>query len=125
MNHSFPDYRPLVGEIVARYNRVITSMEEGTATFYSLMNAEDRGLFFIKPTTKVYKGMIIGEHNRPQDLALNVCKSKQLTNHRASGGEETVQLKAPQEMSLERARVHRFRRTAGNHASIRSVAEAR
>ena len=103
MNHSFLDYRPLVGEIVARYNGVITSMEEGTATFYSLMNAEDRGLFFIKPTTKVYKGMIIGEHNRPQDLALNVCKSKQLTNHRASGGEETVQLKAPQEMSLERA----------------------
>ena len=103
MNHSFLDYRPLVGEIIARYNGVITSMEEGTATFYSLMNAEDRGLFFIKPTTKVYKGMIIGEHNRPQDLALNVCKSKQLTNHRASGGEETVQLKAPQEMSLERA----------------------
>ncbi len=103
MNHSFLDYRPLVGEIVARYNGVITSLEEGTATFYSLMNAEDRGVFFIKPTTKVYKGMIIGEHNRPQDLELNVCKSKQLTNHRASGGEETVQLKAPQEMNLERA----------------------
>jgi GTP-binding protein len=103
MNHSFLDYRPLVGEIVARYNGVITSIEEGTATFYSLMNAEDRGVFFIKPTTKVYKGMIIGEHNRPQDLEINVCKSKQLTNHRASGGEETVQLKAPQEMNLERA----------------------
>jgi GTP-binding protein len=103
MNHSFLDYRPLVGDIVARYNGVIISMEEGTATFYSLMNAEDRGVFFIKPTTKVYKGMIIGEHNRPQDLEVNVCKSKQLTNHRASGGEETVQLKAPQEMNLERA----------------------
>jgi GTP-binding protein len=103
MNHSFLDYRPLVGEIQARYNGVITSLEEGIATFYSLMNAEDRGMFFIKPTTKVYKGMIIGEHNRPQDLELNVCKSKQLTNHRASGGEETVQLKAPQEMNLERA----------------------
>ena len=103
MNHSFVDYRPTVGEIQARYNGVIMSVEEGTATFYSLMNAEDRGFFFIKPTTKVYKGMIIGEHNRPQDLEINVCKSKQLTNHRASGGEETVQLKAPQEMSLERA----------------------
>ncbi len=103
MNHSFLDYRPVVGEIQARYNGVITSLEEGIATFYSLMNAEDRGMFFIKPTTKVYKGMIIGEHNRPQDLELNVCKSKQLTNHRASGGEETVQLKAPQEMNLERA----------------------
>jgi len=103
MNHSFVDYRPLVGDITARYNGVIMSVEEGTATFYSLMNAEDRGFFFIKPSTKVYKGMIIGEHNRPQDLEINVCKSKQLTNHRASGGEETVQLKAPQEMSLERA----------------------
>ncbi len=103
MNHSFLDYRAVVGEIQARYNGVITSLEEGIATFYSLMNAEDRGIFFIKPTTKVYKGMIIGEHNRPQDLELNVCKSKQLTNHRASGGEETVQLKAPQEMNLERA----------------------
>ncbi len=103
MNHSFVDYRPIVGDITARYNGVIMSVEEGTATFYSLMNAEDRGFFFIKPSTKVYKGMIIGEHNRPQDLEINVCKSKQLTNHRASGGEETVQLKAPQEMSLERA----------------------
>jgi GTP-binding protein len=103
MNHSFLDYRPLVGEIQARYNGVITSLEEGTSTFYAMLNAEDRGIFFIKPGTKVYKGMIVGEHNRPQDLELNVCKTKALTNHRASGGEELVQLKAPQEMSLERA----------------------
>jgi GTP-binding protein len=103
MNHSFLDYRPLVGEIQARYNGVITSLEEGVSTFYAMLNAEDRGVFFIKPNTKVYKGMIIGEHNRPQDLELNVCKTKALTNHRASGGEELVQLKAPQEMSLERA----------------------
>jgi GTP-binding protein len=103
MNHSFLDYRGLVGEIQARYNGIITSLEEGTATFYALLNAEDRGVFFIQPSTKVYKGMIVGEHNRPQDLELNVCKTKALTNHRASGGEELVQLKAPVEMSLERA----------------------
>ncbi|MFM2429514.1 MAG: translational GTPase TypA [Cyanobacteriota bacterium] len=103
MNHSFLDYRPMVGEIQARYNGVIISFEEGTATFYALQNAEDRGLFFIKPGTKVYKGMIIGEHNRPQDLDLNICKAKALTNHRAAGGDELVQLKAPEEMSLERA----------------------
>ncbi len=103
MNHSFLDYRPLVGEIQARYNGVMTALEEGVSTFYAMLNAEDRGVFFIKPNTKVYKGMIIGEHNRPQDLELNVCKTKALTNHRASGGEELVQLKAPQEMSLERA----------------------
>lgn len=103
MNHSFFDYRPIVGDIEARRNGVLISFEEGVATFYALKNSEDRGLFFIKPGTKVYKGMIIGEHNRPQDLDLNVCKTKQLTNHRASGGDELVQLQAPLDMSLERA----------------------
>jgi GTP-binding protein len=103
MNHSFLEYRALVGEIAARYNGVIISFEEGVATFYALLNAEDRGVFFIRPGTKVYRGMIVGEHNRPQDLDLNVCKAKQLTNHRASSGEELVQLKEPVEMSLERA----------------------
>ena len=73
------------------------------ATFYALKNAEDRGVFFITPGTKVYKGMIVGEHNRPQDLDLNVCKTKQLTNHRSATGDELVQLQAPVEMSLERA----------------------
>jgi GTP-binding protein len=103
MNHSFLDYRPMVGDIDARYNGVIISFEEGVATYYSLQNAEDRGSFFIRPGTKVFKGMIIGEHNRPQDLDLNICRAKQLTNHRASGGEELVQLKEPIDMSLERA----------------------
>lgn len=103
MNHSFLDYRPLSGEIAARRNGVLISFEEGVATYYALQNAEDRGVFFITPGTKVYRGMIIGENNRGQDLELNVCKSKQLTNHRASGGEELVQLQAPVDMSLERA----------------------
>ncbi|MBW4420129.1 MAG: translational GTPase TypA [Myxacorys californica WJT36-NPBG1] len=103
MNHSFLEYRPMSGDIEARRNGVLISFEEGVATFYSMQNAEDRGVFFIRPGTKVYKGMIVGEHNRPQDLELNVCKAKQLTNHRASGGEELVQLKEPIEMSLERA----------------------
>jgi GTP-binding protein len=103
MNHSFLDYRPLGGEITARRNGVLISFEEGTATYYSLQNAEDRGVFFITPGTKVYRGMIIGESNRNQDMELNICKSKQLTNHRASGGEELVQLQAPIDMSLERA----------------------
>jgi GTP-binding protein len=103
MNHSFLDYRPTAGEISARRNGVLISFEEGVATEFSLKNAEDRGIFFIKPGTKVYKGMIIGENNRPQDLDLNVCKSKQLTNMRAAGADEIVQLQAPIEMSLERA----------------------
>ena len=103
MNHSFLEYRSFSGELETRYNGVITAFEEGVATFYALKNAEDRGVFFITPGTKVYKGMIVGEHNRPQDLELNVCKAKQLTNHRAASGDELVQLQAPTEISLERA----------------------
>ena len=91
MNHSFLEYRGLSGELATRYNGVIVAFEEGVATFYALKNAEDRGIFFIKPGTKVYKGMIVGEHNRPQDLDLNVCKTKQLTNHRSATGDELDQ----------------------------------
>jgi GTP-binding protein len=103
MNHSFLEYRPLAGEINARRNGVLISFEEGVSTFYALKNAEDRGVFFIEPGTKVYKGMIVGEHNRPQDLELNLCKTKQLTNHRSATGDELVQLQTPVDMSLERA----------------------
>lgn len=103
MGHSFLDYRPLAGDVETRRNGVMVSIEEGDATFYALRNAEDRGVFFITPGTRVYKGMIVGEHNRPQDLELNVCKTKQLTNHRAASGEELVQLQTPMDMNLERA----------------------
>ncbi|MEC4984721.1 MAG: translational GTPase TypA [Oscillatoria sp. PMC 1068.18] len=103
MNHSFLEYRPLVGELETRNNGVIIAFEEGVATFYAMKNAEDRGVFFITPGTKVYKGMIVGEHNRPQDLDLNIAKTKRLTNMRAASGEELDQLQAPVEMSLERA----------------------
>ncbi|HEY9613061.1 translational GTPase TypA [Allocoleopsis sp.] len=103
MNHSFLDYRPFSGDVETRRNGVIISFEEGVATFYAMKNGEDRGVFFITPGTKVYRGMIVGEHNRPQDLDLNVCKTKQLTNHRSATGDELVQLQAPMEMSLERA----------------------
>lgn len=103
MNHSFLDYRQLIGNIEARNKGVLVAFEEGISTFYALKNAEDRGVFFIKPGIKVYKGMIVGEHNRPQDLDLNVCKTKQLTNHRSATGDELVQLQSPIEMNLERA----------------------
>jgi len=103
MNHSFLDYRPISGAIEARRNGVLIAFEEGVATFYAMKNAEDRGVFFITPSTKVYRGMIVGEHNRPQDLELNICKTKQLTNHRSATGDELVQLQAPVDMSLERA----------------------
>ena len=103
MSHSFLDYRAMQGEFDARRNGVLIAFEEGTATFYALKNAEDRGQFFITPGTKVYKGMIIGENNRPQDLEINVCKAKQLTNMRSAGAEELDTLQAPMQMTLERA----------------------
>lgn len=103
MNHSFLDYRPLVGDLDTRRNGVLISFEEGVSTFYAMKNAEDRGLFFITPGTKVYRGMIVGEHNRSQDLEINICKTKQLTNHRSATGDELVQLQTPMDMSLERA----------------------
>jgi GTP-binding protein len=103
MNHSFLEYRPFSGDLETRKNGVMISFEEGVATFYAMKNAEDRGIFFINPSTKVYKGMIVGEHNRPQDLELNVCKAKQLTNHRAATGDELSQLQTPVDMTLERA----------------------
>ncbi len=103
LSHSFFEYRPKMGEFDPRRNGVLISFEEGTATFYALKNAEDRGQFFISPGTKVYKGMIIGENNRQQDLEINICKTKQLTNMRSSGAEELDTLQSPIEITLERA----------------------
>ncbi|CAI8219873.1 MAG: GTP-binding protein TypA/BipA [Prochlorococcus marinus str. MIT 9313] len=103
MSHSFFEYRPMLGEFDARRNGVLIAFEQGTATFYALKNAEGRGQFFISPGVKVYKGMIVGENNRPQDLELNVCKAKQLTNMRSAGAEELDTLQTPVQMTLERA----------------------
>ncbi len=102
LSHSFFEYRPMGGEFAPRRNGVLIAYEEGTATFYALKNAEDRGQFFVSPGTKVYKGMIIGENNRPQDLELNICKTKQLTNMRSAGAEELDTLQSPLEITLER-----------------------
>jgi GTP-binding protein len=103
MSHSFLEYRRMQGDLDTRRNGVLISFEEGTATFYALKSAEDRGQFFITPGTKVYKGMIVGENSRPQDLELNICKAKQLTNIRSAGAEELDALQAPIQMTLERA----------------------
>ena len=103
MVRSFKDYRPYVGEIKGRKNGVLVSMEDGKTMAYSLFNLSDRGTMIVGPATEVYKGMIIGIHNRDNDLNVNPCKNKQLTNTRASGSDEALTLIKPKEFSLEEA----------------------
>ena len=102
MNHAFLEHRPWCGEIQSQRMGALVAWEEGVSTAYALANAEDRGRFFITPQTKVYGGMIVGENNRPQDLNVNVCKTKKLTNMRSSTADVMVTLQAPIEMSLEK-----------------------
>jgi GTP-binding protein len=102
MNHAFAEYRPWCGEIAKRHNGVLVAWEQGTATAYAIQAAEDRGVFFITPGTLVYGGMIVGQCNRPQDMDINVCKVKKLTNMRSATSETLVTLQAPVEMGLEK-----------------------
>ncbi len=102
MNHAFREYKPMAGTMVGeRKLGVLVSMENGKATAYALGQLEDRGTMFIEPGDEVYEGMIVGEHNHDNDIAINVVKGKNLTNTRASGSDHTVVLKRPRVMSLE------------------------
>ena len=102
MNHAYKEYRPMAGTMVGeRKLGVLVSMENGKATAYALGQLEDRGTMFIEPGQEVYEGMIVGEHNHDNDIAINVVKGKNLTNTRASGSDHTVVLKRPRYMSLE------------------------
>jgi GTP-binding protein len=104
ISHTFKEYAPIhehtVGE---RKLGVLVSMENGKSTAYSIGNLEDRGVMFIEPGVDVYEGMIVGECNRENDLAVNVVKGQQLTNTRAAGSDHTVVLKKPRPISLEYA----------------------
>ena len=102
LNHTYKEYRKQAGSTVgSRKNGVLVSMENGKATAYSLGNLEDRGVMFIEPGTEVYEGMIVGENNHDNDLAVNVVRGKNLTNTRTSSKDHTVVLKRPRTMSLE------------------------
>ena len=103
MNHSFLEFRPFSGAVEKRGNGALVSMEDGVALGYSLFNLQDRGVLFIEPQAKVYVGMIIGEHSRPNDLDVNPIKGKNLTNVRASGSDDAIKLVPPRKLSLERA----------------------
>ena len=104
MSHTFKEYRPMTSlNIGERKLGVLVSMENGAATAYSIGGLEDRGVMFIEPGTEVYEGMIVGECNRDNDLAINVVKGKNLSNVRASGSDHTVVLKRPRPITLEYA----------------------
>lgn len=103
MNHSFLDFREFSGSVEHRSNGALISMEAGETTGFSLFNLQDRGTLFITPQTKVYVGMVIGEHSRDNDLDVNPIKAKHLTNMRASGSDDAIKLVPPRELTLERA----------------------
>lgn len=103
MNHIFDCYEPYKGDIQSRVRGTIVAFENGKSITYGLYNAQDKGDLFIGPGVEVYEGMIVGLNSRSEDLAINVCKEKHLTNTRASGSDEALRLVPPIQMSLEKA----------------------
>lgn len=101
MSHTFDEYKPFAGDIPRQRSGSLIAYETGEAVPYGLSQFEDRGVFFITPRTKVYRGMIVGECNRPQDIEVNICKTKKLTNMRSATADVMVTLQAPKQMSLE------------------------
>ena len=103
MNHTFAGYEKDRGEVMTRSRGTVIAFEKGKATTYGLFNAQERSTLFITPGTEVYVGMIVGENSRSDDLTVNVCKEKHLTNTRASGSDDALKLVPPKQMSLEQA----------------------
>src|SRR5437870_4335589 len=103
MHHNFYDYQPLLGSIPSRANGVMISTETGRATPYALDGLQDRGSLFIARGEQVYEGQIVGEHCRDNDLPVNVCREKKLTNVRAATSDKSIILKPPRQMTLEQA----------------------
>ena len=100
-NRVFHEYQDYKGELPSRKAGVLISNGQGDAVTYAINNLQDRGIMFIESGDKVYEGMIIGEHNRENDLEVNILKAKQLTNFRASGKDDGIKLTPPKKMSLE------------------------
>ncbi|HPJ37401.1 MAG TPA: EF-Tu/IF-2/RF-3 family GTPase, partial [Spirochaetota bacterium] len=103
LNHSFYEYEYYKGEIPRRSRGVLVQLEGGKSIAYGLDNLQDRGTLFIGPGVEVYEGMIVGENSREGDMVVNVCKSKKLTNIRASGSDDAIRLVTPRDFSLEQA----------------------
>ena len=103
MNHTFMGYEPYKGDMTTRQRGAVIAFEQGKATGYGLFQAQERSTLFIGPGTMVYVGMIVGENARSEDLTINVCKEKHLTNTRASGSDDALKLVPPKIMSLEQS----------------------
>ncbi|NVK84455.1 MAG: translational GTPase TypA, partial [Cytophagia bacterium] len=103
MNHRFKEYQPFKGEIKGRLNGSLISMENGPGTAYSMDKLQDRGYFFVAPGEDLYTGQVIGEHNRENDIVVNVQKGKKLTNMRAAGSDDNSKIAPPRRFSLEEA----------------------
>ena len=101
--HRFKDYEPYKGDIERRTNGSLVSLETGVSVAYSMDKLQDRGRFFIEPGVEIYAGQVVGEHTRERDLNINICKTKKLTNMRASGSDDKVMLPPPIVFSLEEA----------------------
>ncbi len=101
IHHRFEGYQPLTGDVPSRSNGVLVSMISGRAVAYGLNNLQERSVLFVAPGDDVYEGMIVGENSRDNDMPVNPCKEKKLTNVRASGSDENIILKPPREMTLE------------------------
>ncbi|NQD51245.1 translational GTPase TypA, partial [Bacillus altitudinis] len=102
LNHTFDSYQPMQsGQVGGRRQGVLVSMETGKATAYGIQGVEERGVIFVEPGVEVYQGMIVGEHNRENDLVVNVSRMKQQTNVRSATKDQTVSMKKPRIMSLE------------------------
>ena len=103
MNHIFHGYQPYKGEISSRQRGSLVAFETGDAVGYGLFNAQERGTLFIEAGTKIYQGMVVGENSRQDDIIVNVCKKKQITNMRASGSDDSLKLTTPSLLTLEQA----------------------
>ena len=103
LNHSFYDFEPFKGPISGRKKGVLIATETGVSVAYALNALQDRGEMFIDPGVNVYEGMVVGEHSKENDLVVNVCKTKKLTNTRAAGSDDAVKLAPPRKLTLEQA----------------------
>ncbi|WP_339062244.1 translational GTPase TypA [Tepidibacillus marianensis] len=104
LNHSFDSYQPLVQQTVGgRRAGVLVSSDTGIATTYGILSVEDRGFLFVTPGAEVYEGMIVGEHNRDNDIIVNICKEKHVTNVRSATKDDTIKMKVARVLSLEQA----------------------